>query len=42
VAGTHTASIVLPSPGTWRLQVSQRTSRFDNPVAYLEFTIGGS
>jgi copper transport protein len=37
VAGTYTAEVVLPAPGTWRLQVSLRTSRFENPVAILEF-----
>lgn len=37
VAGTYTAQVVLPSPGTWRLQVSLRTSKFENPVAILEF-----
>ncbi|WP_245156066.1 CopD family protein [Nocardioides sp. 503] len=40
VAGTHTAQLVLPSPGTWRLQVSLRTGEFDNPVTYLEFVVG--
>ena len=39
VAGTYSAQVVLPSPGTWRLQVSLRTSKFDNPVAILEFTV---
>jgi copper transport protein len=42
VAGTYTAQVVLPSPGTWRLQVSLRTSQFDNPVATLDFTVGGA
>nr|WP_227466835.1 CopD family protein [Nocardioides lijunqiniae] len=39
IAGTHTAQVVLPAPGTWRLQVSLRTGEFDNPVAYLEFVV---
>ena len=39
VAGTYTAQVVVPSPGTWRLQVSLRTSKFDNPVAILEFQV---
>ncbi|KQY47619.1 FixH family protein [Cellulomonas sp. Root137] len=37
--GTYTAEVVLPSAGTWRLQVSLRTSEFDNPVTTVEFRV---
>ena len=37
--GTYTADVVIPSPGTWRLQVSLRTSEFDNPVTTVEFRV---
>jgi copper transport protein len=37
--GSYSADVVLPSPGTWRLQVSLRTSEFDNPVTTLEFRV---
>ena len=40
VAGTYTAQVVLPAPGTWQMQVSLRISEFANPVATLEFTVG--
>lgn len=39
LAGTYTAQVVLPVAGTWELQVSLRTSEFDNPVATLEFPV---
>ncbi len=38
--GTYTAQVVVPTPGTWQLQVSLRTSKFDNPATTLEFTVG--
>jgi len=38
-AGTYAARVVLPAPGQWRVQVSLRTSRFDNPVVTLEFDV---
>jgi copper transport protein len=41
VAGTYTAQVVLPAPGTWRMQVSLRVSEFANPVATLDFTVEG-
>jgi copper transport protein len=40
--GTYSAQVVLPSAGTWRLQVSLRTTEFENPVTTLEFTVEGS
>lgn len=40
--GTYSAQVVLPSPGTWRLQVSLRVTEFENPVTTLEFTVEGS
>jgi copper transport protein len=39
-AGTYTAEVVLPAPGEWRVQVSLRVSRFDNPVVTLLFEVG--
>lgn len=38
--GTYAAPVVLPAPGTWRLQVSVRRSEFDNPVTTLELVVG--
>jgi copper transport protein len=40
-AGTYTGTVVLPAPGTWRMQVSLRVSKFANPVAELEFVVAG-
>ena len=37
--GTYTGEAVIPSPGTWRLQVSLRLSEFDNPVTVVEFEL---
>ena len=39
VPGTYTAEVVLPTAGTWRLQVSLRVSEFANPVSVLEFEV---
>jgi copper transport protein len=39
--GSYTSEVVLPAPGTWRLQVSVRRSEFVNPVTTLEFTVPG-
>ncbi len=39
--GTYEAEVVIPSPGSWELQVSLRTSEFDNPVAKMDFTVSG-
>ncbi|WP_199423255.1 copper resistance CopC/CopD family protein [Actinotalea solisilvae] len=38
--GTYAAPVVLPAPGTWRLQVSVRRGEFDNPVTTLELVVG--
>jgi len=38
-AGTLEADVVLPAAGTWRLQVSLRISRFENPVAVVTFAV---
>jgi copper transport protein len=38
-AGTFRADVVLPGPGTWRVQVSLRLSEFDNPVAVVTFNV---
>jgi copper transport protein len=38
-AGTFRAEVVLPAPGTWRVQVSLRLSEFDNPVAVVTFNV---
>lgn len=39
--GTFQGRIVIPREGTWQVQVSLRLSKFDNPVARLEFHVGG-
>ena len=39
VAGTYTAQVVLPAPGTWQLHISLRISEFANPVTSLEFEV---
>lgn len=39
--GRYTAKVVLPTAGTWRMQVSLRVSEFANPVSDLEFTVKG-
>lgn len=39
--GTYAAEVVLPAAGTWQLQVSLRVTEFENPVATLEFPVGG-
>ncbi len=38
-AGTFRGEVVLPTAGEWTLQVSVRTSRFENPVGQLTFTL---
>lgn len=37
--GIYTAEVVFPTAGAWDLQLSLRTSEFDNPVASLAFTV---
>jgi copper transport protein len=39
-AGTYSASVVFPSPGTWEVAVSLRATEFDNPVAVVEVEVG--
>ncbi|MGA8257638.1 MAG: copper resistance protein CopC, partial [Nocardioides sp.] len=39
-AGTYAIETVLPSSGTWVVQVSLRASEFENPVTTLEITVG--
>ena len=34
-SGTYRGVVVLPSPGSWRIQVSLRLSEFENPVTEL-------
>ena len=38
-AGTYRAEVVLPTAGTWRVQVSLRVDEFENPVASLSFRV---
>ena len=38
-AGTYRAEVVLPTAGTWRVQVSLRIDEFENPVASLSFRV---
>lgn len=33
--GVYTAPVVIPEPGDWKVQVSVRIDRFDNPVSTL-------
>ncbi|WP_083974775.1 copper resistance CopC/CopD family protein [Herbidospora daliensis] len=40
-AGFYTAQVMLPVPGTWRMQVSLRVTQFANPVAELKFVVNG-
>jgi len=37
--GVYTAQVVFPTAGAWDLQVSLRTSEFDNPVSSVGFTV---
>lgn len=37
--GVYTAEVVFPTAGSWDLQLSLRTSEFDNPVASVAFTV---
>ena len=38
--GRYRASVTIPRNGDWTAAVSVRTSRFDNPVATVPFTLG--
>lgn len=38
-AGTWTAEVLLPRPGTWEVQVALRLSRFDSPVSTLRVDV---
>ncbi len=38
-AGTYLVQTVIPTPGTWRVQVSVRASEFDNPVTTIDFEV---
>jgi copper transport protein len=37
--GVYSAAVVLPSAGTWQLQVSLRISEFENPVASIDLEV---
>jgi len=37
--GTYAGEVVLPTTGEWTVQVSLRTSEFDNPVRSVEFVV---
>ncbi len=41
-AGTFRGETVIPTEGTWRVQVSLRLDEFENPVASLSFGIPGT
>ncbi len=41
-AGTFSGETVIPTGGTWRVQVSLRLDEFENPVASLSFRIPGA
>lgn len=38
-AGTWSADVLLPQPGTWEVQVGMRLSRFENPVTTVQFEV---
>jgi copper transport protein len=37
--GTYEGTVVIPRPGTWRVQVSLRIDKFTNPVGSVEFAV---
>jgi copper transport protein len=39
--GTYRVDLVLPAGGQWEVRVGLRTSRFDNPVSTLTFSVPG-
>jgi copper transport protein len=39
-AGTYAAEVVIPSSGEWRVQVSLKATKFENPVVTLSFDVG--
>jgi copper transport protein len=39
-AGTYAAHVVIPSAGTWKVQVSLKATKFENPVVTLSFDVG--
>ncbi len=39
--GSYAADVVLPTAGTWTVQVSLRLDEFTNPVAELEIDVPG-
>lgn len=39
-AGTYAARVVIPAAGEWRVQVSLKATKFDNPVVTLRFDVG--
>ena len=41
-AGTYRAEVVLPTAGSWQVQVSLRIDEFENPVATLGFRVPAS
>lgn len=40
-SGTYRATVVIPRPGTWTLQVSVPLSEFDSPVVSVKVPVGG-
>ena len=38
-AGTWSADVLLPQPGTWEVQVGLRLSKFENPVTTVRFEV---
>jgi copper transport protein len=41
-AGTWSAEVLLPRPGTWEVQVGLRLSRFENPVTTVRFEVAAA
>jgi copper transport protein len=38
--GTYSGDVVIPTAGKWEVQVSLRTTEFDNPVKTVTFVVG--
>lgn len=40
-SGTYRATVLIPKPGTWTIQVSVPLSEFDSPVVSVKVPVGG-
>lgn len=39
--GEYEATVLIPSPGSWQIQVSVRLDEFTNPIVELDFDVAG-